>query len=279
MELYSHNTYKEVLKASIEAKRDVAASARLTFQGMAEHCRIQKTYLSKVLNRDGHLSEDQLYLATGYLGLDADEKDFTLLLHSFERSEVPARKKELQVRIDAIRTAKLKTEANLKVEAPRIMELDLTEYYLDPLFQVIHMCLTLRRFQQEPEAIAAGLGLKPASLANYLRGLERMKIAELTLLRGRIVRAQVLRDNLHLPDDSILHSAYAGRMRLKGLERMDQLTSDEAYRFSVIFSTNARVRQKIHSSFIEWLKSTQKAVQGSREEDVYQMNFDLFNWT
>jgi hypothetical protein len=246
---------------------------------MAEHCRIQKTYLSKVLNRDGHLSEDQTYLATEYLGLSAEEQAFTLLLHRIERSQLPARREQLSAEIDAIRRIKLKTESNIRVDTPPSIPSDLTEYYLDPLFQVIHMMLTLRKYQQAPGEIGVSLGLKSEALHKYLRGLQRMGLAKLTEVRGQMQRAQILRDNLHLPQTSALHGAYSARMRLKAIERMGQLSPDESYSFSAIFSTNPRVRQKIHASFIEWLKTVQKSVQASREEEVYQINFDLLNWS
>ena len=276
MSLYALTSYKDAIKDTVGMKR----SAGLSFQALAEHCRVQKTYLSKVLNREGHLSEDQLYLALAFLGFNAEEQEFILLLHSLERSQLPVRRRELESKVDAIRVIKLKTESNLKLESTKTQSHDLTEYYLDPVFQVVHMCLTLKRFQSEPLTIAPVIGLKAKLLIKYLRGLEKMNLVKLTEAGGgTIARAQILQDNLHLPEDSVLHPAYAARMRLKGMEKMDQLTNDEAYRFSVIFSTNPRVRQKIHASFLEWLKSVQKSVQGSREEDVYQINFDLFNWT
>ena len=271
MTLYTLTSYKDVLRHTTTKPK--------TFQAMAAHCRVQKTYLSKVLNREGHLNEDQIYLALDYLGLAPDECEFTLLLHSLERSQLVPRRKQIEARVNALRALRLKTEAHLDVNrasASAGVE-DLTEYYLEPYFQIIHMLLTLRRFQQNPMAVGEALGLPAAVVTKFLRGLERMRLIALT--RTQPLQGRVLRDKLHLPQDSSLHSAYSARLRLKAIERMSALKADEGYSFSVLFSTDARVRQKIHSSFMEWLKDVQKMVQNGREEDVYQINFDLLNWT
>lgn len=280
---YTCESYKDVLKYAVLRGGPKADGSKLTFQSMAEHCRIQKTYLSKVLNHDGHLSEDQLYLALEYLEFDEEAREFTLLLMAHEKSSVPARKAELEKQIKDIRRRKLKTESNLSVETNNPQATDLTAYYLDPLMQIIHMYLTIRRFAHNPEKIAESLKITLPALHRRLKNLESMGIVRLhysTERRGRIEKAEVLRDNLHLPHDSHLHPSYATRLRLKAMERMDQLENpDEAFRFSVIFSASPKTRERIHASFLEWLKSVQKWVQSDREEEVYQINFDLLNWT
>lgn len=269
MRVFEASSYKQVLRHETRKPK--------TFSAMAEHCQVQKTYLSKVLNQDAHLNDDQMYLACDYLELSGDERHFALLLHAWERAQVRARRHGLEQQIEGMRAQKLKTEANLSVKSE--LAADLTEYYLDPLFQISHMLLTLQRFRNDSLSIGRPLGLPERSVRKCLKGLERMGLIRLKEGKDLVLRAEVLRDNLHLGDSSPLHSAYSARMRLKAIERLDQLDKTDGYSFSVVFSTNPKVRNKIHASFVAWLKTVQTLVQDSAEEEVYQMNFDLLKWS
>lgn len=270
MRTFQATSYKEILRQGVVRPK--------TFSAMAEHCRVQKTYLSKVINRDAHLNEDQLFLALDYIGLAEEERQFALILHSVERSQLASRRALLERQIALIRAKKLKTESYLDVSTQDPQQA-LTAYYLDPLYQVVHMLLTIKRFQQHPARVGEAIGLKPTVVRKYLLGLKQMGLIGLSENKGSIVSAKVLKDNLHLRQDSTLHPAYSARMRLKAIERMDQLEKSEAYSFSAVFSTSPKVREQIHASFVEWLQSVQKAVQKGSEDEVYQINFDLLKWS
>ncbi|HVK61028.1 MAG TPA: TIGR02147 family protein [Bdellovibrionales bacterium] len=276
---YACSGYKDVLREALEARKSQMPGRSVSFQAMAEHCGIQKTYLSKVLNREGHLNEDQLFLAFEYLEFDREASDFGLLLLNWEKASTPKRKQRLADEIAKIKRAKLKTEASIAVEKANPGSAELLEYYLDPIYQVIHMCLTVRRLADDPLKIAELLHLRPAALRRYMTGLAGMGIIRFQESRGTYSKVSVVLDNLHLPEDSPLHPAYSARMRMKAVERMETLDKSDAYRFSVVFSTDAKAKEEIHSSFLNWLKGVQKTVQKSSEEEVFQLNFDLFSWT
>ncbi len=272
MRPYDQTSYKSVLKTAV---LESTLKSR-TFQAMAEHCRIQKTYLSKVLNRDGHLSEDQLFLALDYLGFDDEARDFTMLLHAWERSTLPSRRDELSRRLDQIRALKLKTESNLKVKVTETTPLDLAEYFLNPILQIIHMCLTIKKYAHDPEKISAVLRIDREALGRHLKSLQKMGIIR---VQKKSAHVEVVMNNLHLPSDSVLQGSYSAKMRLKALEQIENVDSSNAYRFSALFSASEQVKQEIHASFMNWLKETQKRVQTSREDHVFQINFDLVKWT
>jgi transcriptional regulator with XRE-family HTH domain len=276
---YSCRCYKDVLKSVLELKKNERPDKRLSFQAMAIHCGIQKTYLSKVLNHDGHLSADQLFAALEYLGLEQDEIEFCILLMAREKSQSKKRREIISERLQQIRTANVKTDAHITVHSNDTSATDLLEYYLDPFYQIIHMCLTIRRFQLDPGRMTEVFRFSRNSLRKYMRGLQQMRIISYQESKGGYAKVEVLRDDLHLPQDSIMHDVYAARMRLKSLEQAERSEKSEAYRFSVIFSTDQQTRDAIHSSFLKWLKSVQMHVKQGVEEDVFQMNFDLLRWT
>jgi hypothetical protein len=274
---YFCSSYKEVLRLSINEGRK--RGLRKTFQAMANHCRIQKTYLSKVINHDAHLNADQLYLAMDYVGLNEEAQEFVLLLAELEKTQIPQRRAILEIQVKHRQDDKLKTEAHLDVRPESMPIEQMAEYFLDPLMQVIHMHLTIKKFALSPAKIAESLPIDIHALNRRLMALEQMGIIAFRGNRDPATRVDLLRDNLHLPQNSFLQNSYASRMRLKAVERMEGLAEDQAYRFSVVFSASSKTKKQIHASFLNWLKETQAAVKSSREESVYQMNFDLFSWT
>src|SRR6186997_1459996 len=108
MDLYSSDDYKEILKARMEFLRERDPS--FTFQEMAKSCRVQKPYLSRVLNRDGHLNADQLFLAADYLGLNAEEKTYLFLVFDHQRSDLGQRREQIEAKLRKFR-ARAKTTA------------------------------------------------------------------------------------------------------------------------------------------------------------------------
>ena len=61
--------------------------------------------------------------------------------------------------------------------------------------------------------------------------------------------------------------------------RIDAIAEDQAYSFAVMFSADEDARREIQSRFLAFLKSVEELVGGARQEDAYQMSFELFPWT
>ena len=55
MNIFKYLNYKVILKEKIKDLKE-GRRGRFTFEALARACRIQKTYLSKVLNHDGNLN-------------------------------------------------------------------------------------------------------------------------------------------------------------------------------------------------------------------------------
>jgi uncharacterized protein (TIGR02147 family) len=271
--IYDYDDYRKALKEALLEKKNSLGTA-FTFQNMAKACRIQKTYLSKVLNDRGDLSGDQLYLACEYLGFNGEDREFIFLIFEEARTVVQKRKSELRSQISRIRKSYIKTELHLKSSALPTDADDFSDYYLDPYAQVVHMFLTVDRFAKMAGTIAERLHITSEFLAEILTKLQRLGIVEM-----RAGQYYVVKDNIHLSRESTLYRPYRNLLRMKANERIDILPSERSYNFSVIFSTNPRTKQKIHAAFLEFLRVVQEMVGKTKADEVYQMNFDLFGWS
>jgi hypothetical protein len=99
------------------------------------------------------------------------------------------------------------------------------------------------------------------------------------LIALRDGRYELTKENTHLPAESPLYQPYRFMQRLKTIERTQRLPRERSYNFSVVFSATEAVRREIHARFLALLGEVEAAVTGSADEQVYQMNFDLFDWS
>lgn len=196
------------------------------------------------------------------------------LVYDGQTTQIPELKKTFRNRIHEIQEKQKLTENNIEVRTNHSEQSELAKYYLDPHFQIIHMFLTIKKFAQEPALIAKELNMSEKSLSSYLEYLSRLKIIEY-----RQQQWIVKQDNLHLSKSSDLYKAYRSLMRIKALEQMDRAEEDDFYSFSVIFSTDPATQAKIKDEFLQFLKRTKALAALGKDESVYQINFDLLNWT
>lgn len=272
MSIYSYLDYRPALKSGLEDLKKIKKSA--TLQNMADYCRVQKTYLSKVFNHGGNLNTDQIYLACEYLNLNDKKSEYIHLLHAIDQCSVEKRKKELQKKINQIQKEHQSTHAHISVKTEELHVDALNEYYSDPYHQLIHMFLTIDKFKKNPDLIGAKINLSVNKVQSYMESLARMKV--ITFDQGQI---NVIQDNLHLSSGSSLIKAYRSLTRLQAMEQINKLNEEDAYTFTVAFSADKNTKEKIQQNFLEFLKETQKLVGKSKEEELYQINFDFLKWS
>ncbi len=272
MSIYKHLDYRQAIKTGLDELKKYRKSA--TLQNLAEHCRIQKTYLSKVLNHSGNLNADQIYLACEYLNFNDQQNMYTTLLQQLDSCTVDKRKQKILEKINKIQKEQNASESHLSIKTEKINMDSLYEYYSDPYHQIIHMLFTIDKYKKEPTEIKNILNLKFEKIQHYIDRLIYMNIIKIEA--GHI---KVLQDNLHLPSSSPLMKSYRSLTRLQALEKINTLDDENAYTFTVVFSTDKAIKEKIHQKFLEFLKETQRLVSKSKEEELYQMNFDLIKWT
>jgi transcriptional regulator with XRE-family HTH domain len=271
MDLFALDDYKEILKTQMTFLHEQNRS--FTFQEMAKACSVQKTYLSRVLNRDGDLNADQLYSASQYLGLNAEERNYLFLVFDHQRSSVAERKEAIAARIRKFKTKAKTTAKYISVPETHAEIADYSEYHLDPTLRLIHIFLTLDRFAKDPEKMCPFLRITPRRLRDSL-----IKLRQFGVIEQKANGWKVIEESLHLSPESPIAPFYRVLARLKSVEKLQGGISPEDYTFSVFFSCNPKTRELIQTRFLEFLRSIEKEIHKSPAEEVYQMTFDLLKW-
>lgn len=269
---FKYLDYRSAIRDEVSARK--SQGERMSFHKLAEAVRVQPPYVSKVMREDAHFSRDQLFQALRLVAASPAQSAYMELLHDFQTSGVESRRQELLARISAIQADHLDTQRHLqKARSPTTAEFE--EYYLDPLNQIVHVCLSIPRYRRNPDLLARDLLVPRESVRGALRTLERIGAARRDDAGGFVP----VGDTLHLPRDSRLYGAWDTQLRQMAAVRRQHLPKSLSYGFSVVFSADEPTRHVIQEKLLELVASLQKVVAPAAEEEVYQLSLDMFSWT
>lgn len=272
LNIFIESNYRFILRQVVEQRKGIDSA--FSFQTIAEATRITKSYISKVTTGKAHFSADQLFVVCEHLCFTELQIRYTMLLLEHERSTNRRRREALQRELQAIRDQALDSREHLKARPDSLSDDSLRDYYIDPFHQIVHICLSIPRYQSDPVRLASDLDLSVSDLREIIDRLERLGIVEQHA--GKI---RTLIKSIHLPRASPAFKPWRNQLKLLCLERLSRRSRRDDYSFSVTFSATERVRDKIKSDFLDMLKRTEELVQGARQEETFQMGFDLFSWT
>ncbi len=266
--------YKSLIKKAIETKKQ--ERPYYSYSNMASHCRLSKVYLSRVLNsEEKHFNSDQLYSACQFLQLDSKTRDFASLLYERDTTLIPERREEACRKIQEIRDKFALTESHIqKHKGHTVRQDELWRYHICPDMILTHLCLSVERFQSDPFAICGVIGVSRKRLRDILDTLIQLGLVQ----RRSEKYVNVVRD-LHLSRESPIYSSYRSLMRIKSLERISRLSDQEAYNFSAVFTGDRRCFENIRQLFFEFLSKAKELSDKSPKDEVFQMTFDLFDWS
>ena len=135
------------------------------------------------------------------------------------------------------------------------------------------MFLSIDRFANRHELIWQKLGLTKSHFSKILTRLLQLNIV--VLKKGAIF---VQKGHMHLPWDSPLIKPYKTLLRIKSLDRINSADKN-AYSYSVIFTAGPKEREIVQKEFVAFLRRFDDIVRKAPSKEVYQMNFDLFDWS
>lgn len=272
MNIFLENSYQTILRQVVDERKRI--DSKFNFQAIADSTRIPKSYISRVTTAKAHFSADQLYMIADFLGFNELQKRYVTLLLEHERSTVKKRKDAIRLELEQLREQALESKEHLEAKIEALSEEHLREYFLDPINQVVHICLSIQRYQTDPQQLATDLGISATELGEVITSLEKLGIIEV-----RADRIKTLIKSVHLPRNSASFRPWRNQMKLMALERLNRRPQKQDYSFSVSFSATEKVREKIKADFLALLKNTESSVLDSKQEEAYQMTFDLFSWT
>jgi len=270
--IFNKINYRLIIKEIVENKKKI--DPKINFQSLSTHARIQKAYLSQVINGHRDLNQDQLYLTCDYLELKDHEVKYLRLLLEYSRSALADRKSVLKKKIREMQDEYSSTSKTIDVDEQKITNNERDLYFLEPLHQLVHIALTISSFRKDLKLLAKSLHLPHQRVIDCIQNLEKMEI--ISTQNGKITD---LAPNMHLSPDSPIFKAWKSSLNMLAQSRIHLTNAEDKYDFSVVFSADDETKREIHQAFMQFLKKIKKNVEKAPAKEVYQMNFDLFRWT
>lgn len=271
MKIFTHLSYTEALTEVIELRKQLGLPISLS--ALAQTCQMQPSYVTNVLKGRADFNTDQLARICDQLEIGIEEGDYLALLLELKKTNFDKRRLQLETKIKELRARHLRAEKSITTKSVELLPDQLNKYYLDPFIQLIHIFLGSYKKHVTVDLLAQKFSLPKNHVANILQTLE-----EIHYIKRIGNQIKVLVEGRHLPRESALLKPHHALMRIKSIDQMQRLSSDQSYSFSATISTEPEVKTLIQAEFLKFLKVAEKLVRSRDSEKLYQINFDLFPW-
>lgn len=271
--IYSATNYKTLLKERLVYLRKKRPG--LSWRSLADKIPLQATYLSKSLNDfKTHLSEDDLFRLCQWLELRPDEVDFILLLRAANIAQDKARKEHLAKKIQDLKTRRVVSADYVDSHVQ-----DLTHemgYLLDPFNILVHAALFIPKYKKDPLLICSQLGISQQKLKSSLETLHKSGYIKLGSKTYEV--ATVSNQSPHFGREHPLTRIHQLALKSALLSRLHQTPENNKESFFATFSMDDKGFQQAKEAFGEFIKKVQTIAQNSKDDKLYQLNFDLLEW-
>lgn len=275
MNIFKENNYKKVILKRFEERKKLLETD-ITFTRIAESAGVQKTYFSKMLKDElTHLNSDQLYLTCQRLQMQEEEIEYVQLLLERDRTQVKARKMNIQQRIDSIRKARNLSDKYIKTKHKQTPEVGnrFLEYFLDPMAQLIFVYFTIKAYRNSPRDLITKLEIEEKKFTEILNLLNELEL--ISVRDGRVI---VNEQTTFLPSDSKFGQLYTMQMRDLSYQQLKKSDPSNRYSLSLLFSADEGMLKRLRERFLAWLEELQQEIAAAEPTDVFQLNFDLVPW-
>lgn len=131
--LFEHDKYRDFLRQSFPGSGERRGQRRK----LAETLNCQTSFISLVLTDRAHINEDMLFLAARFLGLNAEETDFLLLIYHFERAGTSELRQYYRSKIKSFREKRNQIKSRINSAPTMPIEVQ-AQYYSNWVYSAIH---------------------------------------------------------------------------------------------------------------------------------------------
>jgi len=266
-------SYRELLLLYMERK-SLSRGRKVTLSEISVHTQIHLSLISNVFKKRLEFSSDQIFLISEFLNCSEDETEHLLIQLEIERQAHPHRKKYFEQKLQRLLVQKSETAKRLNIPEIKMKSELEQSYYLDPRVQLTHVGLGIPKFASDLQKLRRELGISEQSFREILKILEEMNLIS---FQGDS-KVKKLDRARHLPQDSPMLNAHQTAIKHRSINRIQNCSRQESKVVTVTFSSDERSFQKIQEAFLNFLTQAQEIVRNSKNEKLYQLNFDLFPW-
>jgi plasmid maintenance system antidote protein VapI len=268
VQIFSYISYKKYLLNQLFEQEGRGALSRL-----AETIGCQRSYLSRVINKDLHLTMDQAYLAAQFFQLNKNETEYFMCLVELDRCANKKYREFLQQKLLGLRqrleslsdrTSRVVYQPTQNEDAARM-----TKYFSHWAWSAIHFLSSSRNYQTV-EKIAHKLNLNEDFVKDIALGLKQNEMVEYD---GKIIRYKG--GDFHIPKESVFNYLHHQNWRGRALQDAIQPGSDGLH-YSCVQTIEKSDYLKLKAMMIDFIENSKNVMNPSAPEEGVVICLDLF---
>jgi uncharacterized protein (TIGR02147 family) len=262
--VFAFDSYKSYLHEITQS----AAAARGTISRLAEAAGCQRSYLSRVIHGEIHLTEDHAFGLSRFLRMSEDETEYFLLMLNSARAAT----RDYRDYLEDKRRSCQKRHHDLarKFNRAKAENSDfMLNYYSSWLWSAIHIGSSCRDLQSV-KALARRLQVPESMVHEILKVLEE---------RGFVANARGVwsyqPSELHVPHHSPLVSLHHSNWRARAVLDAQQM-KESSLHFTAVQTMTDETFRKIREQLLEFIQKEAKQVSPSAPEKLVCIAADFF---
>ena len=261
--VFSFEDYKQYLSSLVTGENNWGMLSKL-----AEAGQCQKSYLSRVIHKEIHLTTEQAFRLSRFIHHDPSEQEYFCLLVEYARSGDADHRKYVRGKmIEAKRNFEKQTkEANKKISP---QNLSMSYYYTRLDWMLIHYLTTIAQYQSLEKICQLTLKTKP-EVEFILNELLRLNLVEKKGAKW-IYQSGDEHLNAQHPMLPIFHRLLRERA-VRDLDEGHQL----GLHFSSVQTISAEDADKIKGVILKAIENYHKISRPSQPEELVILNIDYF---
>jgi transcriptional regulator with XRE-family HTH domain len=259
--------YRTIIREIVEARS--AKKDGMSFTKLANVCRIQRSYLSQVINLKNHFSNDQLYAICEALELPKSQRDYLMLLSEYERCKNQERKAYLEQKIRKLHDA----EAGLASGMSEALRDALDDYFCDPWAEIVLNFFRIDHYARNPDEIREIVGMTRRRWDIVMKTLRDCQF----IVDGpdRILTPKgfpVPEENS--PADRLRH--IMARMRV-AQQKLKQRYIDD-FLYNLWYTTTRDAKKQLKINQLHLLRRIHEEARKTKQEKIYQLTLDVLSF-
>lgn len=264
--IFQFQSYRAYLKERLESLGPKSGLKRKASESLGVHT----TFISQVVLGKADLSLDQGERMNSFLKHSEAESEFFIDLIILERAIDPQLKRRFESKIKKWRSESSEIKSRIKPTF-EISEQDQEKFYSSHLYGLIHVLVSLPKYQSRKSLLAA-TGFPIETVEEAIEFMVRIGV--LKVLKDKLLPGE---KHVHLGRESKLIRQHHANWRMATIQNIN-FSKPEDLHYSLTFSCSEKDASKIRESLLEHLKSMTQLIEKSPEEKAYVFCLDLFNW-
>lgn len=234
---------------------------------LSDKLNCQMSFISHVLNGDKDLTIEQAFKVSELFPFSAEEKEYWINLHSYNRAGTVDLKNYYLAKLGTIKS-NYQAQSNKSMSTDALSFVDQAIYYSSWFYSAIHMGSYIPHLQNT-EKMRRYLDLDKAS---FNEAIEFLASRNLINLEGEKMTPGKM--NLYVETSSVLMSQYHNSWRLKLMEEYKKRKETDL-NFTLCFSISDKDFSKMRQDILKLIEENLKMIETSKEEKLGFLCIDL----